>query len=1354
MRFTGIHSTTSAIAGRIMLITILALYAPHCMRADSGHLRFSHISIDDGLSNSTVLSIAQDLDGNIWFGTFDGADRYDGYEFTVYRNECADSAGTSGNIIRTIYVDSRGKVWTGAWNQLSCYNPAKEGFDRYPLPLKAGANVRAIIETSDSTLLVGTDSEPLVFNMRNLRFDTEHIPDKLEGKEISVFCRHGDKTYIGTEDHGIYVLSSGTGSIRCLDMESPITKIQSITVQNENILWVGTEGNGLYRIYLPAMTVTRYTHSGKAGSISSNYIRSLALDSSNRLWVGTFNNLNIFDSQNDTFEVYSSDPSYPENLSARSVRSIFMDNQGGMWLGTYFGGLNYWHPLRNRFVNIRRNLVHNSLNDNVASCIIEDRDGTLWIGTNDGGVNHYNPETGHFSYFRLKGEDQKADLESDDIKAIYIDHASDRIYIGAHASGLNVLDKASGTIMHCGSSADNCPPRNIYAICPRDRDNLFIGALEGLYIFNKRTMRFSGITEEADGTPVKRLLIRTFFRDSGGRLWVGGENGLQVYDVRPDGVVSSSIPAKGFLDRLSFVQCIFESRDSTIWIATRNGLYSLRASGESRRYTVEDGLPNNSVYGIEEDSDGRLWLSTDNGLSCFNPETCSFRNFNAEDGLQSNQFNMYSHCRTGSGRMYFGGINGITTFIPEELEDNPYTPQPVISALYVFNRQVHPGDRTGILKESISCSRQISIPHEFNSFNLEFSVPNYISGQNNTFSYTLKGYDKEWYTLQDKRNAPYSNLPPGKYTFQLKAANSDGKWCGTPRELVITIEPAWYQTIAARILMALAAAALAIFIMKYIVDRKTMETKLELERKDKEHQEEINQMKMRFFINISHELRTPLTLIIAPIQDMIGKTGDIWMRRQLQYVERNAKRMLHLVNQLMDYRRAELGVFKLKVKLQDIQQLLTENFSYYEKLAAQKHLKYTLDSAMENRPVYIDGQYLELIVNNLLSNAFKYTDSGSITVRAALEGGDLILEVKDTGIGIPVDKQAKIFERFYQVEKQHIGSGIGLSLVQRLVELHHGQIEIESEEGKGSRFTVRIPQDPATYDKSEIASGEEEEAHSTNDREMYIVDTEKEDEVQHETVETKGWTVLVVEDNDEVRNYIRAGLEPSFNVRQAANGEEALRILKDKSADIVITDVIMPVMDGIKLCRQIKQDINTSHIPVIMLSAKTDVKEQLEAFHTGADDYIAKPFSMAVLMNKIKNMQKTRMRMLEHYSKSIEIEPEKITFNTADEDLLNQAISIVEKNLDNSEFSIAQFASEMNMSRSNLHSKLKAITGESALEFIRKIRFKEACRMLKEGKYSISEISWKVGFSTPSYFTTSFKKHFGCLPSEYLKNNG
>ena len=360
--------------------------------------------------------------------------------------------------------------------------------------------------------------------------------------------------------------------------------------------------------------------------------------------------------------------------------------------------------------------------------------------------------------------------------------------------------------------------------------------------------------------------------------------------------------------------------------------------------------------------------------------------------------------------------------------------------------------------------------------------------------------------------------------------------------------------------------------------------------------------------------------------------------------------------------------------------------------------------------------------------------------------------MNDTGIGIPVDKQARIFERFYQVEKQHIGSGIGLSLVQRLVELHHGQIEITSEEGKGSSFKVTIPQTLETYssDELDLAGDGANDVHTTNPKEMYILDTDSPEEGYENTEGDKGWTVLVADDNKEIREYIKAGLESTFNIIIARNGKEALEIIGKETVDIVITDVIMPVMDGIQLCRQIKHDISTSHIPVIMLSAKTDVEEQLEAFHTGADDYIGKPFSMAVLLSKIQNMQKTRLRMLERYSRSVEVEPEKITFNRADEELLKQAIDIVEKNLDNSEFSIQEFADGMGMSRSNLHMKLKAITGESALEFIRKIRFREACRMLREGQYSISEISYKVGFSTPSYFATSFKKHFGCLPSEYV----
>jgi len=513
---------------------------------------------------------------------------------------------------------------------------------------------------------------------------------------------------------------------------------------------------------------------------------------------------------------------------------------------------------------------------------------------------------------------------------------------------------------------------------------------------------------------------------------------------------------------------------------------------------------------------------------------------------------------------------------------------------------------------------------------------------------------------------------------------------------------------------------------------------------------------MRFFINISHELRTPLTLILAPLQEIINKISDRWTRNQLEYIQRNANRLLHLVNQLMDYRRAELGVFELKVKKENAHQLIQDNFLFYDKLAHHKKITYTLHSELEDKEELFDPNYLELIVNNLLSNAFKYTESGqSITVTLKEENNWLVLQVSDTGIGIPINKQGKIFERFYQIESEHVGSGIGLSLVQRLVELHHGRIELDSEEGKGSTFSVYLPQDINTYKSSELASNdtlnEEGQVYSTNSKEMYFIDTEK---VENETIEAgdkKRGTILIVEDNNEIRHYLSSGLAELFNTLEAGNGEEALEKLKDNEVDIIVTDVMMPVMDGIKLCKNVKQNIRTCHIPVIILSAKSETKDQMEGLQMGADDYIPKPFSLAILTTKIQNMMRTRRRMLERYSKSLEVEPEKITFNAMDEALLKRAVAIVEKNMDNIEFSTDEFAREMNMSRSNLHLKLKAITGESTIDFIRKIRFNEAAKLLKDGRYTIAEVSTMVGFNTPSYFATSFKKYFGCLPTEYIK---
>ena len=477
------------------------------------------------------------------------------------------------------------------------------------------------------------------------------------------------------------------------------------------------------------------------------------------------------------------------------------------------------------------------------------------------------------------------------------------------------------------------------------------------------------------------------------------------------------------------------------------------------------------IYGIEEDSYHHLWLSTNHGLSCLNPSNGQFRNFSVNDGLQSNQFNPHSHCRTADGSLYFGGINGISTFRPELLTFNPFTPKPFFTKFYLYNKEVHPGDESGILSKNISDTEKIVLKPSQRAFTLEFVVTNFISGQHNTFSYQLEGYDKEWYYLKGhQRSVSYSNLPAGKYRFLVKAANNDGHWNGEPAMLTIKVLPVWYATWWAILLFFIIIVALIAIILRYFWERKSMEARLKMEQKEKLHQEEIAQMKMRFFINISHELRTPLTLILAPIQDMLAKTTDKWMKEQLNYVNRNANRLLNLVNQLMDYRRAELGVFKLKVEHTCIYKTVKENFMFYEKLARTKNLEYTLISDIEDKECYADPKYVELILNNLLSNAFKYTEKGSITVRLTLKDDQLQLEVSDTGCGIEQDKHKRIFERFYQLKNNYVGSGIGLSLVERLVELHHGRIELVSEKGKGSIFTIYLPQNPNAYAENEFSN--------------------------------------------------------------------------------------------------------------------------------------------------------------------------------------------------------------------------------------------------------------------------------------------
>ncbi|MCS3196369.1 hybrid sensor histidine kinase/response regulator transcription factor [Bacteroides thetaiotaomicron] len=1323
-------------------------------------ITFSYISINEGLSQSTVFSIDQDKRGNMWFATYDGVNKYDGYAFTVYQHNEDDPNSIANDISRIVKTDSQGRVWIGTRDGLSRYDEEKDIFQNFFYE-KNGKHlqVNGIEEISPEQLLISTPEGLIMFDIKESKFIDDSFSTAMHKTIASTLYRQDDQIYIGTSTDGLYTYSITQKTFEKVIPILGTKQIQAILQQSPTRIWVATEGAGLFLINPKTKEIKNYLHSpSNPKSISSNYIRSLAMDSQNRLWIGTFNDLNIYHEGTDSFASYSSNPVENGSLSQRSVRSIFMDSQGGMWLGTYFGGLNYYHPIRNRFKNIRNIPYKNSLSDNVVSCIVEDKDKNLWIGTNDGGLNLYNPITQRFTSYTLQEDESARGIGSNNIKAVYVDEKKSLVYIGTHAGGLSILHRNSGQVENFNQRNSQLVNENVYAILPDGEGNLWLGTLSALVRFNPEQRSFTTIEKEKDGTPVVSKQITTLFRDSHKRLWIGGEEGLSVFKQEGLDIQKASILPVSNVTKL-FTNCIYEASNGVIWVGTREGFYCFNEKDKQiKRYNTTNGLPNNVVYGILEDSFGRLWLSTNRGISCFNPETEKFRNFTESDGLQSNQFNTASYCRTSVGQMYFGGINGITTFRPELLLDNPYTPPVVITKLQLFNKVVRPDDETGILTKNISETKSITLKSWQTAFSIEFVVSNYISGQHNTFAYKLEGYDKEWYYLTDSRTVSYSNLPQGTYQFLVKAANSDGKWNPIPTALEIIVLPIWYKTWWALLIFFATFAGFITFVFRFFWMRKSMEAQLEIERRDKEHQEEINQMKMRFFINISHELRTPLTLILTPLQEIINKISDRWTRNQLEYIQRNANRLLHLVNQLMDYRRAELGVFELKAKKGNAHQLIQDNFLFYDKLARHKKITYTLHSELEDKEVLFDANYLELIVNNLLSNAFKYTESGqSITVTLKEENGWLLLQVSDTGIGIPINKQGKIFERFYQIESEHVGSGIGLSLVQRLIELHHGRIELDSEENKGSTFSVYLPQDLSVYKPSELASNneqnEEEQVYSTNSKAMYFIDTEK---VENESVESgdkKRGTILIVEDNNEIRRYLSNGLADLFNTLEAGNGEEALEKLKDNEVDVIVTDVMMPVMDGIKLCKNVKQNIRTCHIPVIILSAKTDIKDQMEGLQMGADDYIPKPFSLAILTTKIQNMMRTRRRMLDKYAKSLEVEPEKITFNAMDEALLKRAMAIVEKNMDNIEFSTDEFAREMNMSRSNLHLKLKAITGESTIDFIRKIRFNEAAKLLKDGRYTVAEVSTMVGFNTPSYFATSFKKYFGCLPTEYIKKS-
>ncbi len=1296
--------------------------------------------------------MVQDENGMMWIATTGGLTKYDSYYIQSYHPNSQSKGNIATDAINCLYRDRQGRIWITHSKGLSLYNKAQGDFINFSLDTPTA--VSDIVELDPTHLLVNAKGNLTIFNTTDFHFRKLGLC-RLNIKGVTKMFRYGDIVYIAC-DKGVLSYEVTTRRLSRLPIKGIAgSNIQAIFRSTPSKLYIGTEGNGLFCYDIVTRQCRQFTRQNS--ELHSDYIRTLSDDESGRVWVGTVMGLNIIE-KNGIPESIKAITTDGINLQQASIRSIIRDKQGGMWIGTYFDGVCYYNSRKKHFDNKQNIPGLNSLANNIIGCITEDNLHNMWIGTN-GGLHCYHPATQHFELFTTANG-----LLANDIKALYIDPNTHDIYVGSQLGGLAIINGNTHSVHSVKMKSNIADDNSIYSILPFGKEHLLLGSLTGLKLYNLSTQTISPLPASLRGDYSFPKQVRTLFRDKHGVLWVGGEDGLGAYKIQGGALRHVYLPKAYSEMSQTCVYTISEDLQGNVWVGTQQGLYAFLSNHTVKSYTDAQELPGNMVYGIQYDSLGKLWVSTNKGICCFNPTDNKFKYYTVKDGLTTNLFMPDATFKDANGRMYFGSINGITSFLPEQFTDNPFAPQPMITELKLYDQVVTPGDKTGILTHDITASESITLHYDQTDISLKLSVVNYLSGGHNTFAYKLEGYDKEWHYVRDGQSADYSYIPTGTYQLQVRAANNDGKWNDTTTCLEIKVLPPWYATWWAKTIYILLIIGATYALFNIFLNREKKKQEELRKQKEQEHQQEMYEMRQRFFIDISHELRTPLTLISSPLDEIMSQKQNAQTQANLHLIKKNVNRLIHLVNQLMDYRRAELNVFKLKVRPVQLAPLIEKVYTLYQENAQKRNIQYEWHCNDGGKETLCDPNYIEMILNNLVSNAFKYTPDGkSISVTATVTKDQLHLAVKDTGQGIPEEKQKRIFERFYQLNgKQANGWGIGLSIVTRLVELHHGKISVDSKLEEGSTFSISLPTSESAYSQEErvtdnpLSNDEIENLY----KEVIPNDTKEEDmgtyvekssyDTQKPEEETEERPcLLITEDNDDIRHYLSHSLSEEYQVLEAANGREALQQVAEHEVNLILSDMMMPEMDGLELCKRIKTHIETSHIPIIFLSAKVDVSEQLEGLGVGADDYIPKPFSLMIVKTKIHNILHTHQQLIARYKAAKKIEPPKIAVNNLDEQWLEQALKAVNDNLTNEKFSTDDFARLMLMSRTSLYTKMKALTGESVKEFIRRIRLNRAAELILEGQQSIAEISYMVGFATPSYFTASFKKYFGCLPTEY-----
>jgi len=1318
---------------------------------------FDHLGVEKGLSQTSVLAICQDKKGFMWFGTRNGLNRYDGYNIKVYQYSNTDSLSISRNYVVSLLSDSHQNLWVGTDIGLNKYNEKTDNFERITASPKGLSNniINCITEDKKGNIWIGT------LNGLNLLINGE--PSK-----IKVFFKDAVYRNIRTvkQDHeGNILIGTSAGLIKMtFKNESYQTTvfrnqgkpgdisenyITGIIEDNQHKLWISTQDNGLNLFNPTTKTFKNFKHSNtQKNSLVNNTIRTMVLDDAGKLWIGTLDGISVMDTQNFNCVNLQYDPDNKKSLSQNSVHRLYKDQNGSIWVGTYFGGININYPYTTAFNIYSTNKNTPSINNNVVSAFAEDENKNLWIGTEGGGLNYFNRSTNNFTAFKNDGRGNS--IKSNLIKKIILDETG-KLWIGTHSGGLNVYNSKTGTFNNFNFSRHpEDVPDEVTAVAEDRNHHLYVATQRnGIKITNPEKTKFYDFKLPnilSKSAVVKALMVTD-------RVYFGTTSGLCIYDIdKKEFYTLCDTKTKRPLDY--YVNGITETTNKEVYICTyNNGLIRYdQKNNKLISYTVKNGLPNDNVLGVLEDNKGNLWVSTANGLSMFNRKNKTFKNYTVADGLPGNEFNANAFFKSVNGEMFFGGYNGFISFYPNRIQTNIKAATLVITDLKVDNKVVKINAEDGLLDQNIGLKDKLVFSSDQNTFSLNFALLNFIKPEKNRYAYKLDGFEKNWNDVSIP-TAAYTNLPPGNYTFMVKGVNNDGIPSANIRKISITVNPPFYRTWWAYLFYFCAFAAISFVFIRYLLIKAVL-------KKEKE----INEHKLEFFTNISHEIRTPLTLIVGPLDKLIENAkDDPALNRDLQPIKNNADRLMNLVTELLDFRKAESGKMALHVSPGNAVKFCKEIFLAFQNMAIAKNIDYQFETEQAEIELYFDKVQMEKVLFNLLSNAFKFTPvNGKISLKIEVEKQIVNIKICDNGKGIPLENQANLFTNFYQANASTtIGTGLGLSFSKSIVELHHGQIGFESTPKNDKAFghtvfTVSLKTGKEHFDPSDFITDYVYYDDAANYNIPTLQETEssiKEFAKAAPTVEKEKRSILLVEDNEDVRTFIKQALSPTYQIFERENGVTGLDCALELIPDLIISDVMMPVMNGLELCRKLKTDERTSHIPVVLLTARSAYVHQVNGFENGADAYIMKPFNLKILELNIQNLLNARETIKQKFAQIIMLEPKNMVINTTEQNFLNKIIQIIEDRIADPDFDVPTLSSEIGMSQPVLYKKIRALTDLSVNDFIKSLRIKRAAQLLKQGTGNIAEIAYAVGFSDRKYFSSEFKKHFGKTPSEFMSND-